>query len=49
MPDGDWSVKVEYTVGKPDGTTVKKVETYNLTPIIDSMGANSWNAVEAKK
>lgn len=49
LPSGDWPVKVEYSFSKPDGTTEKKVTTYNLTPIIDSMGANSWNAAEAKK
>lgn len=47
-PGGDYPVKVEYTLANPDGTTKKVTATFNLSPTVNDMGANVWNASEAK-
>lgn len=48
LPGGDYPVKVEYTLAIPDGTTKKVTATFNLSPTVNDMGANVWNASEAK-
>lgn len=48
LPSGDWPFTVSYTVANPDGTEKKVTAKYTLSPTIDSMGANTWNATEAK-
>jgi len=48
LPGGDYPVKVEYTLANPDGTTKKVTATFNLSPAVNDMGANIWNASEAK-
>jgi len=48
LPSGDYPVKVEYTLANPDGTTKKVTATFNLSPAVNDMGANIWNASEAK-
>ena len=48
LPGGDYPVKVEYTLANPDGTTKKVTGTFNLSPAVNDMGANIWNASEAK-
>ncbi|MBI5074125.1 MAG: hypothetical protein HZB62_02980 [Nitrospirae bacterium] len=48
LPTGDYPVKVEYTLANPDGTTKKVTAKFNLTPSVNDMGANVWNASEAK-
>jgi len=48
LPGGDYPVKVEYSLANPDGTTKKVTATFNLSPAVNDMGANIWNASEAK-
>lgn len=48
QPGGEYPVKVEYTLANPDGTTKKVTVTFNLTATVNDMGANAWNASEAK-
>ncbi|MCL4476623.1 MAG: hypothetical protein M1508_10425 [Nitrospirae bacterium] len=48
LPSGDWSVKVEYSVGSPDGSAKKEVVAYKLSSSINDMGVTVWSAVETK-
>lgn len=48
LPSGDYPVKVEYTLANPDSTTKKVAATFNLSPTVNDMGVNTWNASEAK-
>jgi hypothetical protein len=48
LPGGEYPVKVEYTLANPDGSTKKVTATFNLSPTVNDMGANVWNASEAK-
>lgn len=48
LPGGDYPVKVEYNLANPDGTIKKVTATFNLSPAVNDMGANIWNASEAK-
>jgi len=48
LPGGDYPVKVEYTLANPDGSTKKVTTTFNLSPTVNDMGANTWNASEVK-